>query len=89
MWTITKDHIDNGSAVGIVGPRSATLDAEAIKAGGTHFRMYDGDGVLYYEGYSTSSDDEAAFGPLDNFGEPNAGCTGIKYRQASGRYEWL
>jgi len=25
---------------------------------------------------------EAAFGPLDDFGEPNAGCTSIEYWEA-------
>ena len=47
--------------------------------------MYDGDGELYYEGrfMDTTLDGhdlpETAFGPLDDFGTPNAGCTHIKY----------
>ncbi len=86
MWTITKDHIDDGRSVGTVGPRSATLSAAEIIKQGCHFRMYDDDGNLYYGGYSLCDSD---FGPLWDFGMPNAGCTGIKYRNASGKYEWL
>jgi hypothetical protein len=91
MWTITADHIDSGkfSAIGTVGPSNATLDAADIKATGKHFRLYDGDGELSYEGYCTSNDDDAAFDPLDDFGTPNAGCTAIKYRSQSGKYELL
>jgi hypothetical protein len=48
--------------------------------------MYDDDGELYYEGYSLAGSD---FGPLWDFGMPNAGCTGIKYKGKSGKYEWL
>mgnify|MGYP003153688280 FL=1 len=88
MWTITEDHI-GGGAVGVVGPRSATLTSEEIIAAGHHFRMYDDDGELYYEGYCTNNTDERAFAPLEHFGTPNAGCTGIKYEGASGKYEWL
>ena len=88
-WTITKDHIDGGRDVGLVGPSDGTLSATEIIKQGFHFKMYDGDGNLYYEGYSTSNDDESAFGPLLDFGEPDAGCTGIKYRGKSGKYEWL
>ena len=89
QWTITEDHIDDGRSVGTVGPNSATLSAEEIRKQGYHFRMYQDDGVLYYGGYSTTNDDESAFGPLWDFGEPNAGCTGIKYKGKSGKYEWL
>jgi hypothetical protein len=86
MWTITKDHIDDGQAVDTVGPSTATLSADEIIAQGHHFKMYDDDGELYYEGYSLAGSD---FGPLWDFGMPNAGCTGIKYKGKSGKYEWL
>ena len=88
-WTITKDHIGDGLEVGTLGPSDGTLTATEIIKRGFHFKMYDDDGVLYYEGYSTSNDDECAFGPLWDFGIPNAGCTGIKYKDKSGKYEWL
>jgi hypothetical protein len=89
QWTITKDHIYGGQDVGTIGPRIATLSAGEIIKEGYHFKLYDDDGNLYYEGYSTTNDDESAFGPLWDFGMPNAGCTGIKYRDKSGKYEWL
>jgi hypothetical protein len=46
------------------------------------FRMYDDD-VLYYSGRLVSKDGwdgEEGFGPLDNFGRPNAGAVTIKYK---------
>jgi len=82
-WAITKDHAadpddppgTNGNAVGLVGPHDATLTAEQIvnHPDAKPFRMYDADGILYYEGFLIG--DECA--PLDDFGEPNAGCTRI------------
>lgn len=89
-WIITKDHIadknaaegTNANAVGVCGPSRAKPETiEALKAGGGHaFRMLDDDGELYYEGRCTSCDDNAALGPLDNFGMPNAGATTIQYK---------
>ena len=95
-WIIDKDHlaVDWGiegeepeDEAGTTGPSDA--DPVALKlltgGGGVKFRMYDGDGELYYEGrfMDTTLDGhdlpETAFGPLDDFGTPNAGCTHIKY----------
>lgn len=98
-WTITKDHIadpearqpSNANAVGMVGPRGATLTADEIVAHpkGRKFRIKDGDGELYYEGVSVITDDgdEDEFGPLDDFGRPNAGATDIEYQRADGSWE--
>lgn len=47
------------------------------------FRMYDDDGELYYTGRMITDEgatEEASFGPLDDYGTPNAGCTLIKYQ---------
>jgi hypothetical protein len=49
------------------------------------FRLYDGDGNLYYEGRMQNED----FDPLDDFGGPNAGCTEIKTRSAGGAWTTL
>jgi hypothetical protein len=87
-WVITKDHLGDG-AEGTIGPSITTLTAEEIKAKGVHFKMYDDDNELYYEGYCIFRDGEEGFYPLEDFGEPNAGCTGIKYRNKDGTYEWL
>jgi|TARA_R110000822_G_scaffold156219_2_gene296003 hypothetical protein len=86
-WIITKDILgDEPNAVGVTGPRNASKAALAdLAAGGGHaFRLLDGDGEAYYLGRSSSSDDDAAFEPLEDFGEPNAGCTDIQYRGRGG-----
>lgn len=77
QWTITDDFIDNDrEAEGTVGPRNADLSADEIvnHPQAKRFRMYDDDGTLYYEGSLVGEDE---FAPLDDFGEPNAGCTRI------------
>lgn len=92
QWTITADHIayegakpgTNSNAVGVVGPGTATMSAEEILAhkDSRRFQMKDDDGTLYYEGkcYLPAGLTQSAFAPLDQFGEPNAGCTSIFYR---------
>ena len=72
---------------------------------GQTFRLYDDDGELYYTGrvlFSGTDDkgqpvtietaDEAdAFGPLDDFGRPNAGAVDLRYfgTDRAGRKGWL
>ena len=83
QWTITKDNLaepgdtpgTNMNAVGIVGPRRATMTAAEITAHpkAKQFRMGDEDGV-WYEGWLVGDNE---FAPLDDFGEANAGCTRI------------
>jgi hypothetical protein len=89
-WIITRDHFAVGDTddndIGVIGPRGATVEQiSALRAGaGRHFRMYDDDGEHYYDGRivgvgtGRNLSDEA-FGPLDDFGMPNAGCTEIRY----------
>ena len=86
-WTITRDCLadpdarpgTNCNAVGIVGPRGTALTAKQIAEhpDAKPFRMLDDDGILYYEGFLIG--DECA--PLDDFGEPNAGCTRIQINE--------
>ena len=53
------------------------------------FRLLDDDGEIYFYGYSSSCDDEAAFEPLDCYGEAY-GCTMIEYKDPkTGEYEQL
>lgn len=92
-WIVTKDHLEAGCADGtykfteskylpveVVGPRGCTLTKEELLKG-TPFKMYDDDGNLYYSGRLVGdADSEDGFMPLDHYGEPNAGCTHIKYR---------
>jgi len=88
-WQITHDHIENGKAVGVQGPHTIdrlqlamveelAKDPEMCDALDTshRFRLYDDDGVLYFEGVLTGSDLQL-FEPLDDFGMPGAGCTRI------------
>lgn len=88
-WTITKDYLadplarpcTNSNAVGIVGgTRGAMLTAQQIidHPDAKRFRMLDDDGETYYEGFLVGDDE---FAPLDNFGEPNAGCTSIQVQE--------
>lgn len=85
-WTITKDYIadkdapegTNANAVGVQGPLSRVTTPHDPNI--TKFRMYDDDDELIYEGvYGPLSSDDEFFAPLDDFGEPNVGCTYIKY----------
>ena len=99
-WIIDKDHIKNESepegtncnAKGVCGPRGATeAEIESLKNGaGTKFRLFDDDNNLYYEGRLLGDpESEDGFGPLDDFGMPNAGCTYIEYKNANGKWEML
>jgi hypothetical protein len=86
-WIITADFVDAGihSSRGLTGPNGiggVEMITLALSAAGRTFCMTDEDGEVYYTGriYSDngagSQDD---FGPLDDFGSPNAGCTEIRY----------
>lgn len=88
----------NMNAVGVMGPSDAPeLMCQALE--GNHellegwtafpFKMYDDDGELYYEGHYICDDGEPDFGPLDDFGAPNAGATEIRYKNAAGKWETL
>lgn len=56
-----------------------------LRAMGRRFKMYDDDGVLYFEGYAA----EESFEPLD-YATPRWGCTEIRYRNTeSGKWESL
>ncbi len=77
-WIITKDRIEDGRAVGTVGPRDAN---DNVTSNPTRFSMWDDDDICYYEGMLYGNFD--GFEPLDDFGTPNAGCANIKI---DGRY---
>lgn len=82
LWTIDKDHID-GTEDGL----SYGSGDFATTTPGEQFRMFDDDGELYYSG--TIWGDYDGFEPLDDFGMPNAGCTGIQYKNDKGEWKWL
>lgn len=99
-WIIDKDHYadpgakpgTNGNAVGMVGPRRATT-AQMLQlhgGAGRSFRMFDDDDILIYEGRLLGDpESEDGFGPLDDFGRPNFGCTSIQYLSKDGLWEAL
>lgn len=91
-WVIDVDHFPtegaspstNANAKGMVGPRDAAQHlVDELRLGkGQRFEMYDGDGECYYDGrivFDFGPDDGEDFGPLDDFGTPNAGCVRIDY----------
>ena len=90
VWIITRDCIDEGEAVGVMGPENTTYDKTEVCDKGKRFRMLDDDGELYYEGKCLCDEpgSEEEFGPLDDFGCPNAGCTEIQYLE-NGTWETL
>lgn len=90
------------SEVGVMGPHNATPEQIARLNGGEgrEFLIYDDDGELYYEGrivgvpdddsiYTGSLNDSADFGPLWDFGTPNAGATEIHYKNEAGEWQQL
>ena len=90
-WAITKDKIEDGKHVGTEGPHDAP-DSIPDDWQTRKFRMLDDDGNVYYYGIVAAADiesEEAAFGPLDDFGAPNAGCTMIQWRTEDGEWETI
>lgn len=81
-WIITKDFINEGEEFNrAMNSYSSENAKELLTDENAHtFRMYDDDGELYYEGLCSDADSEEAFEPLDDFGEPDAGCTEIRYK---------
>ena len=87
-WLITHDFLDGPQhgAVGTCGPSGASADLRAIRDAGERFRLKDGDDEVLFEGlFLGDASSEDGFGPLDDFGEPYAGCTAIEYFESG---EW-
>lgn len=97
-WVVDKDYISDETpvddwgklsaavAVDVCGPSDATdAQIERARSEGKAFRMYDDDGILYYSGrcWTAEPDSEELFGPLDDYGMPNAGAVVIKYREGN------
>ena len=92
MWIITKDKLFEDGVEGeksSVGVCSRDHLGEGKNPSEIHkFRMLNGDGEVYYYGYSSDNNTEDAFAPLDDFGGPNDGCTEIQYYE-NGKWETL
>lgn len=80
-WLITKDTDPISNMAGKAGPRRlSTEKLAALQRGeGLQFKMYDDDDNLCYGGIYNGPHDQDMFGPLDDFGHPNYGCTRIDY----------
>lgn len=83
-WVITWVNLEilDAKEKGTQGPRTIGPDQERQLATGHghQFRMRDDDGNELYRGrYLGDPASEDAFGPLWDFGGPNAGCTEIQY----------
>ena len=101
LWIITKDHIEDGAAVGIGSPYWKDTDVPADRSAwnrgeippevlkeyelNVRFKMYDDDGNLYYEGRMQIED----FHPMDDFGMPNSGCTELWYSRNNEAFKML
>lgn len=97
-WCITVDHFKDtldlfGDEAGTYGPRTSKLKFEDIKnhPNAIPFRMFTDDKELVYEGLYVGENDgpEDQFGPLDDFGTPNFGCTYIEYKNDDGEWAQL
>ena len=91
-WLIEDDYISNeseASSAGKMGPHGiTTLQINQLKLGqGERFRIYDGDGVMYYAGRIIGEHD--GFEPLDDYGTPNDGATSIYYEGPRGVWREL
>lgn len=91
-WIITRDCFadasaapgTNANAKGVVGPSfGLPLTAAEIRKHpkAERFRMLGDDGEVAYYGFFVDEHGsaECCFGPLDDFGTPNFGCTTIQY----------
>lgn len=82
------------NAATVMGPKDAPPHlVRQLEAGhGRLFRIYDDDGELYYSGRIVTDHppgydlQEEHFGPLWDFGTPNAGATEIRYKHGK---EWI
>lgn len=91
-WIIDKSSIEKlgqDCEEEIIGPCAAPEDLLAdLKAGrGEPFKIYDDDGEHYYSGRIVGDYD--GFEPLDDFAQPNAGATEIRYKTRQGRWKAL
>jgi hypothetical protein len=92
-WIVTHDHIDNTDVV-VVGPRDAsvTMEHDLLAGKGRAFRLYDDDGELNASGRAVcepgkEDSEEFLFGPLDDYGRGNYGCTEIRWAIPGGRWQ--
>lgn len=83
IFIIDTDHINEGEYSG-----RTFGDVKGFEQFLTEpFKLFDDDGVLYYEGRASNQQTEEAFAPLD-WAMGESGCTEIQYLN-KGRWETL
>lgn len=87
-WAIIKDHIsDKSGDTSAIGEGQRGLSTDNVE-----FRLYDDDGILYFEGLISRSwlegEADLAFAPLD-WAKWYAGCTSIHFKNEKGEWEEL
>jgi hypothetical protein len=95
-WIIDTDLLElpGHSNRDLTGPSHAPAamlhQLETDPDAGDKFRMLDDDGEIYYLGRilggGADANDDAAFGPLTDFGMPDSGCTDIQYQDVRGKW---
>lgn len=90
MWKVYYDHTEKKK----VNIRSRNFNQEQWgklpKEEKTFFKLYDDDGNLYYDGFTSdiNESEEKAFAPLD-WAMAYAGCTTMKYKDRNGQWQFL
>lgn len=78
-------HDAPGELLALLGePRRNGAQPQHLPANVRKFRLYDDDGELYYTGRQAfvdpaEADEDAEFGPLNDFGMPNDGAVRLDY----------
>lgn len=95
-WIIDTDllEVPGQSNTNLTGPSRAPAamlhQLETDPDAGDQFRLLDDDGQVYYLGRilggGLDADEDAAFGPLTDFGTPDSGCTSIQYQNIVGQW---
>ena len=82
LWAITKDYLEPTSNRNVSKEKIEEIKQQCPH----HFRLYDDDDILYYEGYSN---DDNSFLPLE-WAMYDSGCTRIDYlNPKTNKYETL
>jgi hypothetical protein len=80
-WVIDKvSDPEDQRFVGVSGPRGSSVPYNPPKGSPSKFRLLDDDRNVMAEGrFWGDASSEDCFGPLDDFGRGNWGCTIIQY----------
>jgi hypothetical protein len=96
-WKITRNYESAGDSRKPWGPGGLPAEIKSPNdidwTGAEKFRLLDDDGNIYCAGLHVEGDIDSCacgFGPLDDWGRPNFGCTEIQYLdEKTGEYRTL